>query len=119
MSYNMHGYNPGFSTIKDYIVKKDIDVIMLQEHWLTLYNLRKFNIDFTEYYSFGSSALGDAVSSSASYGRPFGGMMVLLKNSLLSLSNCIYATERSVIIKVGDLICIRIYLPSIGTVDRQ
>jgi len=42
-----------------------------------------------------------------------------LKNSLLSVSNRIYATERFVIIKVGDLICINVYFPCIVTVDRQ
>jgi len=28
MFYSMHGYIQGFSTLKDYIVKKDIDVII-------------------------------------------------------------------------------------------
>ena len=45
--------------------------------------------------------------------------MILLKNSLLPVSNCIYASERIVIIKVGDLLCINVYFPCVGTVDRQ
>ena len=119
LSYNMHGYNQGVLTLKDCIAKSDIGVIMVQEHWLTPANLNRFNIDFTDYYAFGSSALGEAVSSGPLYGRPYGGTMILLKNNLLPMSNCIYASERFVIIKVGDIICINVYFPCVGTVDRQ
>jgi len=119
MSFNMHGYNQGFATLKDFTNNKDLDVIMLQEHWLTPDNLNRFSNDFVEYYSFGSSALENVVSSGPLYGRPFGGTMILLKNSLLPVSNCIHASERFVIVKVGDLLCINVYFPCVGTVDRQ
>ena len=119
VSYNMHGYNQGVVTLKDLIANKNPDVMLLQEHWLTPDNLKRFMQDFGDYYSFGSSALGNAISSGPLYGRPFGGTMVLLKNNLLPVSNCIYASERFVIVKVGDLICINVYFPCVGSVDRK
>jgi hypothetical protein len=50
MSDNMHGYNQGYTTQRDFIDNKDVDVIMLQEHWLTPANLNRFSIDFVDYY---------------------------------------------------------------------
>ena len=119
VSYNMHGYNQGVVTLKDLIANKNPDVMLLQEHWLTPDNLKRFMQDFGDYHSFGSSAQGNAISSGPLYGRPFGGTMVLFKNNLLPVSNCIYASERFVIVKVGDLICINVYFPCVGSVDRK
>jgi len=68
---------------------------------------------FSCYYSSGSSALKDIVSSGPLYGRPFGETYYLCLTGVPS--NCIYASERFVIIKVGDLICINVYYPCKGT----
>ena len=35
MSYNMHGFNSGCDMIRDIISASDVDIFMLQEHWLT------------------------------------------------------------------------------------
>jgi len=56
ISYSMHGFNQGFSTIRDVSANISPDVWMLQEHWATPNNLCKFDM-FTEYFSFGNSAL--------------------------------------------------------------
>ena len=67
---------------------------------------------------FGCSALDILVSSGPMIGRPYGGMMTLLKNELMHISECIYTTERFV---VGDLLqcyCY-VYLPCVGTEDRS
>jgi predicted metal-binding membrane protein len=35
VSYNMHGFNQGFSTIRDLCLKQvKPDLFLLQEHWL-------------------------------------------------------------------------------------
>jgi endonuclease/exonuclease/phosphatase family metal-dependent hydrolase len=115
----MHFYNQGYTTLRDSIDNKDVDLIMLQEHWLTPANLNRFSIDFVDYYCFGLSSLDDVVSAGPLYGRPFGGMMMLLKNNLMPVSNCIHASERFVVVRVGDLICINVYFPCVGTVSRQ
>jgi exonuclease III len=119
ISYNMHGYNQGLITLNDLVVNKDPDVILLQEHWFTPDNLKRFINDFEDYYSFGSAAMDNVVSSGPLYGRPYGGTMILLKNNFMPVSNCVYASERFVIVKIGDLICINVYFPCVGTVDRQ
>ena len=109
MSYNMHGYNQGASLVRDIIESKSPDVIMLQEHWLTPDNLSKYNADFIEYYPFGSSAMDYAVKSGPLYGRPYGGIVTLIKNDLMSAVDCVYASDRFAIIRVGDIICIIVY----------
>jgi hypothetical protein len=115
----MHGFNQGSSLVRDIIDSKFPDIIMLQEHWLTPDNYSRFQSDFIEYYPFGSSALGSAVASGPLYGRPFGGTTILIKNELMGAVECIHASERFVIIRVGDILCINVYLPCAGTKDRN
>jgi len=51
MSYNMHGYNQGFQTLRDLTLSMSPDIILLQEHWLTPVNLYKFDQDFSQYHT--------------------------------------------------------------------
>ena len=86
VTYNMHGFNQGFSTIRDLINSHAPDLFMLQEHWLTPANLCKFNEMFPDYFGFGISALADKVEHGPLVGRPYGGAMILLKSDLLAVS---------------------------------
>jgi len=97
MSYNMHGYNQGVTALKLLIESKHPDVIMLQEHWLTPTNLYKFSQDFSGYTLFGCSAMDNVVSSVPLIGRPFVGVMLLLKNELMYVSECIHTSERFIV----------------------
>lgn len=119
ISYNMHGYNQGVTALKLLIESKHPDVIMLQEHWLTPTNLYKFSQDFSGYTPFGCSAMDNVVSSGPLIGRPFGGVMLLLKNELMYVSECIHTSERFIVFKVGDLLLFNVYLPCVGTDDRS
>jgi exonuclease III len=119
VSFNMHGYNQGSTTVKELIATNLPDAFLLQEHWLTPANLVKFNGDFPDYTLFGSSALNSNVESGPLIGRPYGGTAILVKNDLLNVCTCIVVAERYVIIKIGDLLCINVYLPCIGTIDGQ
>jgi len=119
VTYNMHGFNQGISTIKDLTELSSPDIFMLQEHWLTPANLCKFNEMFPAYFGFGISALCNKVESGPLVGRPYGGAFILLKTELLSVSECIHAAERFVIVRVGNVIFVNIYLPCTGTVDRE
>ena len=58
------------------------DVVFLQEHWLTPSNLDEFSVDFPSHFCFGASAMFNAVETGILRGRPFGGVMVLLKREL-------------------------------------
>jgi hypothetical protein len=118
VSYNMHGFNQGFPSVRGLIGSVYPDVFLLQEHWLTPANLNKFSETFPGYFPFGSSAMVDCMALGPLKGRPFGGVMTLIKNSLRSLTECIYSTERCVIVRIGDLMLINIYLPCAGTSDR-
>ena len=119
VSFNMHGYNQGLHTVNDLITSSNPDIIMLQEHWLTPANLIRFCSDFPDYHMFGSSALNIAVECGPLVGRPYGGVAVLLKNDLLSVSTCLQTSDRYVIVKIGDMICVNWYMPCVGTSDRQ
>jgi len=116
-SYNMHGYNQGFTTIRDLSASVSPDIFLLQEHWATPSNLSKFNI-FQDYFVFGSSAMTTSVETGIIRGRPFGGVMILIKNYLRNNTQTVYAADRCVIIKVLNLVIINVYLPCVRTVDR-
>jgi len=65
VSYNMHGFFQGSPAVTDIISQHCPDVINLQEHWLTPYNLNKFDI-FNDYFSFGCSAICQKLSRQVS-----------------------------------------------------
>ncbi len=119
VTYNMHGFNQGVSTIKDLIDSHKVDIFMIQEHWLTPDKLCKFKEIFPDYSGFGISALADKVESGPLIGRPFGGTMILVKNELLAVSECIHTAERFVIVRVGNILFVNVYLPCIGTANRD
>ena len=67
---------------------------------------------------FGSSALASVVESGIMRGRPFGGLMMLVKKSLIHSTEIVCAADRYVIIVVGNLLLVNLYLPCNGTADR-
>lgn len=120
VSYNMHGYNQGIESVKDLInSSQSPDIILLQEHWLTPANLYRFNEDISTHFAFGKSAMSDRVTLGPLSGRPYGGTSILIKNELRSVTECIFCADRYVVVKVGNLLIINIYLPSVGTPDRM
>jgi len=55
VSFNMRGFNQGYSAIQEMINTIDPDVFLCQEHWLTPANLHKFHDHFSNFFMFGSS----------------------------------------------------------------
>ena len=117
ITYNMHGFNQGYNTIAELIKVDSPDVMLLQEHWLTPANLSKFDI-FTDYFSFGCSALSESVASGILIGRPYGGVITLIKNELRNSTQTIHCADRYVLVKVHNYVLANIYLPCTGTADR-
>ena len=117
VSFNMHGYNQGFSTVLDLITSLSPDVIFLQEHWLTPDKLIKLN-DFPGYFAFGSSAMCHALESGVLRERPCGGVAILVKDSLRHLITTVIADERYYIIVIDKLFICNLYSPCSGTADR-
>ena len=113
----MHGYNQGFNSIRGLINSYAADMFLIQEHWLTPHNMSRFRSDFPEYYAYGSSAMERSVEIGPLSGRPFGGTAILVENDLLSVCECICTEERFV--KIGDLLCVNVYLSYNGIPDRD
>ena len=72
---------------------------------------------FPDYIWFGSSAMVNTVSSGVLHGRPFGGVVTLLK-ILLCRTLQLLLVMIVVIVKVADWLLVNIYLPCAGANDR-
>ena len=68
---------------------------------------------------YGSSAMSKCVKEKILAGRPFGGVMLLVKNELRTETEFICSADRFVIVRVEDCIFINVYLPCKGTDNRQ
>ena len=119
VSYNMRGFQQGCSVIEDLITNDKPDVFLLQEHWLTPANMVNFDTRFPDYFSFGCSAMSRHVESGMLRGRPFGGVVTLIKNDLRGLTETVLCDERYVIVRIADCLIVNVYLPCVGTGDRQ
>jgi endonuclease/exonuclease/phosphatase family metal-dependent hydrolase len=119
ISYNMHGFNQGHPTVTELINEINPDIFLLQEHWLTPANLDSFDKLFDHYFTFGSSAMSDAITTGMLKGRPFGGIMFLIKNSLRKITETIYSCDRFAIIKISSFIVVNVYFPCHGTKNRS
>ena len=52
-------------------------------------------------------------------GRPYGGVMTLIKKSLGNVTAMIHCEDRFVVVKILNCLFINVYLPCSGTSDRQ
>jgi len=78
VSFNLHGFNQGFAAIEDLIDHSNPDICLWQEHWLTPDNLHKFDV-FSNYFTFGCSTMVKTVESGILRGRPFGGIITMIR----------------------------------------
>lgn len=118
VSFNMHGFNQGYLTITDLIERESPDVFLLQEHWLTPSNLDLFDSTFKDYFTFGCSAMNSCVEAGLLRGRPYGGVMILIKDDLRLATKTIYCDERFVIVEIMNWMFINIYMPCTGSDNR-
>jgi len=118
VSFNMHGFTQGRVAIDEIITESSPDVFLLQEHWLTPSNLNKFDDAFTDYFTFGCSAMSKTLESGILRGRPYGGIMIMIKNNLRPFTETIYCSERYAIIRIGNCVIVDVYLPCVGSDDR-
>ena len=100
----MHGFNQGSHSVRDLALSSEPGVFLLQEHWLTPANLSKFDDNFPTYQCFGSSAMASCVETGVLYGRPFGGVAILVRNHLRNFCQLVCADERFIIVTIGNLI---------------
>ena len=114
----MHGFNQGQTAITELIENEGPDIFMLQEHWLTPANLCKFDV-FSDYFCFGCSAMTKQVESGLLIGRPFGGVAIMVKKELRSITKTVHCDDRYAIITVSNYVLINVYMPCSGTPDRS
>jgi len=118
VSFNMHGFSQGSVTIADLINDLTPDILLLQEHWLTPANLSKFD-QFTSFFTFGCSAMSDAVERGMLKGRPFGGVIMMINKNLRKIAETIHCSERYCIAKIANYVVVNVYLPCVGTDNRM
>ena len=100
---NLHGFNPGSSTVRDLITLYAPDVILIQEYWLSPGNLNNLE-SFDGYFSYSSSVMAYEIGAGVLRGRPFGGVAALIKNSLRLFTVTVVSEDRFCVIKIGDVI---------------
>lgn len=119
VSFNMHGFNQGSHTVRDLALSKQPEVFLLQEHWLTPANLDKLHELLPQYLCFFSSAMRSSVESGLLYGRPFGGVAMLINRKLEKCTKILCSADRYIVVSIGDSLIINVYLPCVGTADRM
>ena len=118
ISFNLHCYNQGTTTIRELATTHFPDVFLVQEHWLTPANMVQLE-SFYGYFVVGSSAICQAVDAGVPPCRSYGGVAALIKNSLLHVTTTSISTERFCIIKIFDWLLCSIYFPCSGSPDRS
>jgi len=115
VSLNCHGFQQSSNAIAAFCNKNDldIDIIFLQELWLSPCNFYKIELFSENYICFGKSSMEKVVSNFVLRGRPFGGLCILIKSGLADKVTFSKITERFTIIVLDKYIFINVYFPSI------
>ena len=108
----------GYQTVRDLSLSSNVDIFLLQEHWLTPANLCKFDEYFPQHLCFGFSAMSSCVERGILHGRPFGGVMTLVNKKLQKHAKIVCAADRNVLVSVGNLLVINVYMPCVGSPNR-
>ena len=116
-SFNLHGLNQGEPSINEIIGDFSPDILFVQEHWLTPDNLMKLSV-WDNFMMFGSSAMLSMVESGPLYGRPYGGVAILVNKRLSSLCNFVSSSDRYIVLANADCLLVNVYLPCLGTDNR-
>jgi len=58
------------------------------------------------------------VKSGILFGRPYGGVMSLIRNKLRTITETVCCSERYTVIKVANYLIVNVYFPCTGTPDR-
>jgi exonuclease III len=114
----MHGFNQGFSTIRDLCLKQvKPDLFLLQEHWLIESKMDKFQQIFDAYFCFGYPAQ-HSPGNTFNVGRPAGGVAILINNNLKQHCRTLFSSPNFLVVKLFSYVIVNLYLPCTGTVDR-
>jgi hypothetical protein len=76
-SLNLHGLNQRKPDIAEIISDFSPDIVFVHEHWLSPDNLVKLSV-WENFVMLGSPAMLSAVESGPLYGKPYGGVAILV-----------------------------------------
>ena len=117
VTFKMHGMNQSSSMLHHLCTETYSDVIFIQEHWLTPDKLNQIFGFSDNYIGFGISAMEDKVASGIFYGRPHGGVAVLVNNKYSKLIHNVICRERYVIIMIESVAFVNVYFPCKSGID--
>lgn len=107
----MHGFYQGNVFLSEACSEGICDVFFLQEHWQTNSNIQRLSNINVNYVMYGEPAMSSETSKGIIFGRPFGGIAVLVKSSLVSHTLCVLQTDRLVALRISGFLFINMYLP--------
>jgi len=82
VSYNLHGLNNGRSCLVDLCNDPDVNIIAVQEHWLSPDKLFLLNEVHPDFSGCGVSAMSNKLVTGVFHGRPYGGVGFLWRRKL-------------------------------------
>ena len=108
-SFNLHGLSQGIGMLLELYASSDVK--FCQEHWLSSDQLVKVNNLSRDFHCISISAMDTMCGCGILRGRPFGGLAVLIRNTLSSDWLCLVKSERIVAVRVRKCIFINVYFP--------
>ena len=110
VSYNMNGFNQGKSLLTDLFDR--YDAIFCQEHWLSSDFLFKISAVDKEFLCFSESGMIDTIVSRVLTGRPFGGLSILVANTLAAKAKLVSMNTHFIAISLKNMLFVNMYLPT-------
>ena len=109
-SYNLHGFNQGIPMLNYLCYDYKSDVIFVQEHWFPPFDLNKIQNFSNDFTSFGISAMEDRVESDVLFGRPYGGVCILLNNRYVRCVKFVFCAESFVVLQLKSIVLVNLYM---------
>ena len=78
--FHYHRLNYGKPVIADLL--ESVEVLCIQEHWLSNKNLNLLAALYNDYIAYGVSGMLDIIEEMIMHGRPFGGVAFLWRQSI-------------------------------------
>ena len=119
ISFNLHGFNQGKTFLKSVLDSSNVDLVCVQEHWLSTREFYKLSNMHSGYICFATSAMEDRLGKDVLFGRPYGGTAIFIKKSYSSHVVCVSLNERFTVLKLGNLLITNVYLPSYKAKDFE
>lgn len=110
VTYNLHGFNQGSSLLHS-MCERNSNIIFIQEHWLYQTELSKLDLINDNYTCIATSAMDNTIGNGIRFGRPFGGVGILIQKDCLSNFKCIAKRDRFICISIGNITLVNVYLP--------